>query len=151
MPTLFNQGICENMNLNFYLVSYDDIGGIVCREVGDSLEHSPVFWTSDSTLIEPPFSEEEEEIYHSRVHIYPHVAAPVGVSRILYINSSYDLVLPDLTSSSANLRHVEGRIWQYEDGTFGFGFLRNYFVVDMKHIAANGHLLDAVEHPCVES
>lgn len=64
---------------------------------------------------------------------------------MLFINSSYDLVIPDLAGGSGgNLRNVEGRVWEYDDGTFGFGFLRNDFIIDLKHIALNGQLLDSV-------
>ena len=68
-----------------------------------------------------------------------------AVSRILYINSSYDLVIPNLAGASADPRHVEGRIWQYRNGAFGFGFLRNNYIIDLKHIAQNGCILDAME------
>lgn len=82
---------------------------------------------ADHTLGHPPLTENEV------------------VSRILDINSSYDLVIPDLAGASANPRDVEGRIWLYENGTFGFGFLRNHFIVDLKYIAEHGHLLDTIE------
>lgn len=151
------KGICENKNLDFFLVGYDDIGGIACRRVGDSGEpfsgYCPVFWTSDTTFINPPFSKEEQDIYNSRHHISQnHSDIEKGtVSRMLYINSSYDLVLPNMPNSSAIPRNAEGRIWEYEDGTFGFGFLRDSFIIDLKHIASNGCLLDTVEFrgsPC---
>ncbi|XP_010272897.1 PREDICTED: F-box protein At3g12350 [Nelumbo nucifera] len=154
------KGICDGMRLDFYLVTYDDIGGVVCRRIVDASEpfsgYSPVFWTSNTTFIESPFSAEEEHLYDSRVHLHQLAAAnhihehlPTieneVVSRILYINSSYDLVIPDFTGSTDS-RHVEGRIWQYENGTFGFGFLRNNFIIDLKHIALNGCLLDTMEN-----
>ncbi|KAF8410237.1 hypothetical protein HHK36_002760 [Tetracentron sinense] len=154
------KGICDDMNLDFFLVTYDAIGGITCRRVGDPSEpfsgHSPVFWKSNTTFIESPFSAEEEYLYDSRIHLRPlasvdpiHGYPPFGdnevVSRILYINSSYDLVNPDFTESSDNSRHVGGRVWQYANGTFGFGFLRNSFIIDLKHIALNGCLLDTAD------
>ncbi|GAB4852358.1 hypothetical protein Ancab_016550 [Ancistrocladus abbreviatus] len=155
------KGICDYMNLDFYLVAYDDIGGISCRRVGDSSKPfsgcAPVFWTSDATLIESPFSAEEENLYNTRIHLRPPISVAndineqlpstenEGVSRMMYINSSFDLVIPDHAGTSANPRHVEGRIWQYASGTFGFGFLRNNFVVDLKHIAENGCILDTIE------
>ncbi|KAK6938570.1 F-box domain [Dillenia turbinata] len=153
------KGICEDMNLDFYLVAYDDIGGVACRRVGDSSPfsgYSPVFWTSDATFVEPPFSPDEEYLYGSRIHLQPPapVNCPLGrvrvtdseeVSRILLINSSYDLIIPDLAGTTANPWHAEGRIWQYHNGTFGFGFLRNNFIIDLKHIAENGRLLDIME------
>ncbi|KAL6983016.1 hypothetical protein U1Q18_016410 [Sarracenia purpurea var. burkii] len=154
------KGIGEDMNLDFYLVAYDDIGGITCRRVGDSShilsDYSPVFWTSNTTFIESPFSCEEECLYDGRVHLRP-PSAPnsihgqtswmenEAVSRILYINSSYDLVIPNLAGAASNTWHVEGRIWQYMDGTFGFGFLRNNYIIDLKHIAQNNCILDTVE------
>lgn len=153
------QGICDDMNLDFFLVVYDDIGGIACRRVGDSCKpfssYSPVFWTSNTTFIESPLSLEEEHIYDSRVRLQPLTASnhflgqPLfkeneAVSRILYINSSYDLVIPDL-AGTVDPRHVEGRIWQYRNGTFGFGFLRDNFIIDLKGIAQDGCLHDTVE------
>uniref|UniRef100_A0A7N0RBW0 F-box protein n=1 Tax=Kalanchoe fedtschenkoi TaxID=63787 RepID=A0A7N0RBW0_KALFE len=146
----------DDTNLDFYLVAYDDIGGVACRRVGDSCKpfssYSPVFWTSDSTLIESPFSHEEECLYASRIHLQPSMAenyftgnscsvSNEPVSRIMLINSSYDLVIPNLTAYS---RQVEGRVWQYRNGTFGFGFLRDSFIIDLRHIVQDGCLLDVV-------
>ncbi|PKA58177.1 F-box protein [Apostasia shenzhenica] len=147
------KGICEDMSLGFYLVAYDDVGGITCRRVGNVAEsfsgysYSLTFWTSNTTFLESPFSEEEQEIYNRREHVGSASSAQFSVekkviSRIMCINSSYDLVLPDLVGSSGDPRNVEGRIWEYEDGTFGFGFLRNNFIVDLKHITQDGYLLD---------
>lgn len=153
------QGICENMSLDFYLVSYDDVGGIACRKVGDSnrplTEHAPVFWTSSLRFIESPFSPEEDHIYDSRLHLRPPGEADESddhllssdngaLSRMLYINSSYQLVIPDLVGITANPWVVEGRIWQYKNGTFGFGFLRDNYIVDLKQIAEDGHLVDTI-------
>ncbi|KAL3812315.1 hypothetical protein ACJIZ3_013583 [Penstemon smallii] len=151
------KGICDDMSLDFYLVSYDDIGGIACRKVGDSSKplsyHAPVFWTSSTTFIESPFSHEEDRLYNCRLHLQPPDEAEVNrdrsdnrtASRMLFINSSYDLVIPDLDGNALNPRHVEGRIWQYRNGTFGFGFLKDNYIIDMKHIAKDGHLLDTIE------
>ncbi|KAL2520881.1 F-box protein [Forsythia ovata] len=156
------KGICDDTSLNFYLVSYDDIGGIACRKVGESSSslacHAPVFWTSSTTFIEPPFSPEEDDIYSNRLHPRPPAESYHGedllicsdngaVSHMLFINSSYDLVIPDLAGTTTNHRQCEGRIWQYENGTYGFGFLRDNYIIDLKHIAKNGHLLDTIE-PC---
>ncbi|XP_042484901.1 F-box protein At3g12350 [Macadamia integrifolia] len=160
------KGFCDDLSLEFYLVAYDDIGGITCRKIGDASEPSSgcslVFWTSDTAFIDSPFSTEEEELYEGRVHIRPPDADADAdadaanhihgcllendvVSCILNINLSYDLVIPDLTGSSANPRHVEGRVWRYTDGTFGFGFLRNNVIIDLKHIALDDCLLDTTE------
>ncbi|XP_038973047.1 F-box protein At3g12350-like [Phoenix dactylifera] len=151
------KGICEENLLNFYLVAYDDVGGITCRRVGDAGElfsgYSPTFWTSNTTFLEAPFSKEELDLYGSRKHIrsvasnWSNLDREV-VSRILCINSTYELVIPDLYGSSGDPGNVEGRIWEYEDGTFGFGFVRNNFIIDLKHITSNGHLLDTVEYCC---
>lgn len=146
--------------MDFYLVTYGDIGGIACRRVGDSSSERfsgcpLVFWTSESNYINSAFSPEELFIYDSRVHL-----SSTGedntrclaenedfpVSRILYINSSFDLLIPDAAEDApVNPRHVEGRIWQYRDGTFGFGFLRDNFIIDLKHIARDGQLLETEE------
>ncbi|XP_010687915.2 F-box protein At3g12350 [Beta vulgaris subsp. vulgaris] len=148
------KGICDDMSLDFYLVAYDDIGGVACRRVGDSLKpfsgYAPVFWTSNATFVDSPLSHEEDYIYYTRMHLRPVAEVEEEIndyspSRIMYINSSYDLVIPELAGSSANPRHVEGRIWEYVDGTFGFGYLRNNFIVDLKHIAQDGRLLETAE------
>ncbi|CAI0464547.1 unnamed protein product [Linum tenue] len=145
------KGICEEMKLEFYLVEYDGVG-ISCRRLGDLSERlsscMPVFWTSNPTFIDSPLSPEELHVYDSRIHIRPppdetYVDDEV-VMRVMYINSSFDLVIPGLEGSAANPWRVEGRIWQYKSGAFGFGFLRDNFVVDLKHIAQNGCLLDTM-------
>lgn len=155
------------MTLGFYLVAYDDIGGISCQKVCDSsgnfcsfahvIRKHPVFWTMDTTFIESPFSPEEENLYTSRIHLQPTAAAdhihqhlPLtgnkGVSRILCINFSHDLAIPYLAGTTTNPLHAQGRIWQYWDGTFGFGFLQDCFIRDLKHVAKNGCLLDTAEY-----
>ncbi|KAL5706749.1 hypothetical protein ACHQM5_024875 [Ranunculus cassubicifolius] len=145
------KGICEDMSLDFYLVSHDDIGGIVCRKLGQASDpfsgYSPVFWTPNTTFTDSPFGADEEYLYDSRTHLSPpDTVTPYmengTVTRSLSINSSYDLVIP---GSSVNPRHGEGRIWLYANGTFGFGFFRNNFIVDLKPIALNGCLVDTVE------
>lgn len=143
------QGIGDDMSLAFYLLTYDDIGGVACRRVGNSPDrfpgHSPVFWTTNATFLESPFSPEEEYLYDTRVHIRPLEAASdihqhflltenEVLNGILHINSSYELIIPDLVETM-NPRGAEGRIWRYQNGTFGFGFLRDNFIVDLKHIA----------------
>ncbi|XP_021889598.1 F-box protein At3g12350-like [Carica papaya] len=151
------KGLCDGTNLEFYLVTYDEVGGVICRRIGDlSSCYSPVFWTTNSTFIDSPFSPEEESVYDSRVHfcqpvvedlVEGHLPFPdfEVVSHILYINSSYDLVIPGLRETSSNPWNAEGRIWLYKNGTFGFGFLRDHFIVDLKHIVRDGCLLDAIQ------
>lgn len=140
-------------------MSYDDVGGIACRKVGDSTKplayHAPIIWTSNLTFIESPLSPEEDRIYNYRLHLRPptedqthdRTSSPDNrdVSRMLYVNSSYDLVIPDLVGTAVNPLQVEGRVWQYRNGTFGFGFLRDDYVIDLKHIVENGQLLDTIE------
>ncbi|OAY79119.1 F-box protein [Ananas comosus] len=151
------KGICEDMVLDFFLVAYDDVGGMSCRRVGEMGSqfsgYSSVFWTSNTAFIESPFPQEEQDIYISRRHIRSVASSQRNVesevvSRILCINSSYDLVIPDLSGDSGNFRNVEGRIWEYEDKTFGFGFLRNNFIIDLKPIAMDGRILDTVDKFC---
>ncbi|XWS21298.1 hypothetical protein CRYUN_Cryun30bG0043600 [Craigia yunnanensis] len=150
------KGISADMNLDFYLVKYDEIGGIICQRVGHlSSSYTPlVFWTSEPMFMESPFSPEEEYIYDDRIHIRPLAAedhshsqpAMTGiemVSHILHINSSCNLIVPGLVGS-AGFQHGEGRIWQYTNGTFGFGFLHDHFVIDLKHVIQDGCLLDSV-------
>ncbi|CAK9312509.1 unnamed protein product [Citrullus colocynthis] len=153
------KGISDDLSMDFYLVVYDDIGGIACRRVGDLSErlssYAPVFWTSNTTFLEAPFSLEEEYLHDCRIHVQPLAANDIdelvpsienkNISRILCVNSSYDLVLSNLAGSTPNPRNVEGRIWQYSNGTFGFGFLRDNFIIDLKHLARNGSILDTVD------
>ncbi|XP_054798204.1 F-box protein At3g12350 [Prosopis cineraria] len=143
------KGICCDMSLAFYLVVYDDIGGVACRQIGNPPEQFPshylVFWTTNTSFIESPFSPEEEYLYDTRIHLRPLEAAseihqhfPLTengvVNGILHISSSYDLIIPDL-AGTVNPRNAEGRIWRYQNGTFGFGFLRDNFIIDLKRIA----------------
>ncbi|KAK2631582.1 hypothetical protein EUGRSUZ_L02719 [Eucalyptus grandis] len=149
------KGIGDCTKLEFYLVTYDEIGGIACQRVGEPADRfsgcALVFWTSKATFIEPPFSQEEVIMYDSCMHLHPideensmFGELPMEsepVTRILYINSSYNLLIPDLAGTTATDRPNEGRIWKYRDGTFGFRFLRDNFIIDLKHIAPNGCLL----------
>lgn len=154
------KGFCDDTTLEFFLVSYDDIGGVACRRVAELCKpfsaYAPVFWTSNTTFIESPLSSEEENIYESRMHIRPLDEAddpceilPSSDERVimcmLCMNSSYDLVIPDLAGSTVNPRQAEGRIWQYENGTFGFGFLRDNYVIDLRCVAQNGQILEAAD------
>ncbi|CAI9115868.1 OLC1v1016876C1 [Oldenlandia corymbosa var. corymbosa] len=147
------KGFSDDLSLDFYLTTYDDIGGLACRRVGDSFSgYNPVFWTSDTTLSEPPFPAQEEYEYENRIHLRPPAEADGclvlrysrydTVTRMLHMTSSYDLVIP---GSVINPRQVEGRIWQYGNGTYGFGFLRNNYIIDLKHVAQGGRLLDTME------
>ncbi|WOG91901.1 hypothetical protein DCAR_0311156 [Daucus carota subsp. sativus] len=146
------KGICDDMKLGLYLVAYDEIGGIACRRIEDSSKpfsgFFPMFWTSNATFIESPLSPEEQYIYDSRTHIRPpeassdHIHGDEAVSRILYIKLSCDLVIPDFADAYVNTQQVEGRIWQYGNGTFGFGFLRDGHIVDLKPITRNDNNIE---------
>ncbi|KAJ3675597.1 hypothetical protein LUZ60_004639 [Juncus effusus] len=149
------KGISENRSLEFYLVAYDDLGGITCRHISNPGSqfsgYSPLFWSPNADFLIPPFSKEELDIYTSRVHtgdfnLNNYDFEGRLVSRILCINSSYNLVIPDLVEGhNGNLRDVEGRIWEYDDGSFGFGFVRDDFVIDLKRVAFEGRILDSVQ------
>ncbi|PWZ18404.1 F-box protein [Zea mays] len=145
------KGICEDRTLEFYLVTYDDIGGVTCRRFRDTQSqnsgYSPVFWTTDTTFLEPPFSEQELVNYASRDHIQGVTSNHAGaenrvVSRILRMNSSYDVVDTHLSTPLDDGRSVEGRIWLYEDGTFGFGFVGSNSIIDLRHVSSAGCILD---------
>ncbi|TVU50062.1 hypothetical protein EJB05_01417, partial [Eragrostis curvula] len=147
------RGICENRTLEFYLVTYDDIGGVTCRRFSDTRGqnsgYSPVFWTTDTTFLEPPFSEQELDNYSSRDHIRDVASNHAGtenrvISRILCMNSSYDVVDPHLSTALDDTRNVEGRIWLYQDGTFGFGFVGSNSVIDLRNVSSAGCILDTL-------
>ncbi|KAL5205709.1 hypothetical protein ABZP36_033918 [Zizania latifolia] len=147
------KGICENRTLEFYLVTYDDIGGITCRRVSDTRGHSgftPIFWTTNTTFLEQPFSEKELDQYSGREHIQGVDSDHAGtenkaVSQILCINSSYNVVDHHLSAPLDDMRSVEGRIWLYEDGTFGFGFSGSNSIIDLKHVSSDGCIIDALD------
>jgi len=40
---ILKQGICEDMTLEFYLVTYDNIGGVTCRRFREGYTE-PKFW-----------------------------------------------------------------------------------------------------------
>uniref|UniRef100_J3NDQ1 Uncharacterized protein n=2 Tax=Oryza brachyantha TaxID=4533 RepID=J3NDQ1_ORYBR len=145
------KGISGSQTLEFYLVTYDDIGGITCRQVADTRGqnsgYTPIFWTTNTTFLEEPFSEKELNHYTGREHIQVLGPGHAGtenriVSRILCINSSYDVVDPHLSAHLDDRRNVEGRIWLYEDGTFGFGFNGSNSIIDLKHVSSDGCILD---------
>ncbi|XP_062201929.1 F-box protein At3g12350-like [Phragmites australis] len=146
------KGICENRTLEFYLVTYGDIGGVTCRRFSDTRGqnsgYSPVFWTTDTTFLEPPFSEQELVNYSSRDHIRDVASSHAGtenrvISRILCMHSSYDVVDPHL-STPFDARNVEGRIWLYEDGTFGFGFVGSNSIIELRNVSSASCILDTL-------
>lgn len=132
-------------------MAYDDIGGVTCRRVGEPSGqlsgNTPVFWTANTTFIEPPFSSEERSLYDrcrpERASCSLYREKKGEVSRILQINSSYDLVIPSVADSLLGSSVTEGRVWQYRDGTFAVGFLRDHFTTDLRQVTVNDRLLDA--------
>ncbi|CAH8340286.1 unnamed protein product [Eruca vesicaria subsp. sativa] len=143
------KGFCEGRNLELYLVKYDEVGGIICRKIEDmslSRQTSPVFWTPDHAFFGSPFSAEEELILDGRIHVTPlygEVHEQV-ISGMLYMNSSYDP--GEAGNGGGGLSRGEGRVWLYENGTFGFGFLRDQFITDLKRVALeDGCLADVFD------
>lgn len=126
---------------------------IFCEKVEDSstevefYRRDIVFTASCTAFIESPYSADEESAYNARVHLRPRVEANQDghinvtsshhdVLRIFYAHSVY--------TSNLSSDDADGRIWVYADGTFGFGFLRDDFIVDLKPMVKNGHLLDVM-------
>lgn len=65
---------------------------------------------------------------------------------MLYMNSSYNLVLPGEAGNGSAILRGEGRVWLYEDGTFGFGFVRDQFIIDLKRVALDDdYIADELE------
>lgn len=127
-----------------YLIKYDEVGGIICKKVEDlslSRQTSPVFWTPDHAFIRSPFSVEEELVLDGRIRISPlhgEVHEQV-ISGMLYMNSGE-------AGNGSGLLRGEGRVWLYENGTFGFGFLRDQFITDLKRVALeDGCLADVLD------
>ncbi|XP_073136209.1 F-box protein At3g12350-like [Henckelia pumila] len=153
-PTPFRplQGLWKGMgpdgSLNLYLVCYREEWNIIlCEKVeGSSTEleayRDIVFTASYTAFIESPYSAEEESMYNSRVHLRQanqagHIdVISSDVLRIFYVHSDYN------PYPSENSDDADGRIWIYADGTFGFGFLRDDCIVDLKPMTKNGCLLD---------
>lgn len=121
------------------MVKYDEVGGIICKKVEDlslSRQTSPVFWTPNHAFLRSPFSAEEELILGGRIH--REVDEQV-ISGMLYMNSGE-------AGNGSDLLRGEGRVWLYENGTFGFGFLRDQFITHLKRVALeDGCLADVLD------
>ncbi|XP_057832252.2 F-box protein At3g12350 isoform X2 [Cryptomeria japonica] len=153
------KGISDSTGLEFILVSYNECGGIVCKRVGGYLQnisgYDSVFWTADSTSSAGlNFSSKEEELYNCRTHIRPMNDIKtdinnctqydeVEVTRVLFINSDSAGFRHGISVSAVS--NKEGRLWQYANGKFGFGFLYSNSIIDFMHIGSSSHLLDVVE------
>ncbi|XP_075516881.1 F-box protein At3g12350-like [Primulina tabacum] len=151
------KGIGPKKSLNLYLVSYrEDRDYICCVVVGsDSTPRffcEPIFSTRTTAFAEFPLSFEEEHAYNTRPHLRPVAksnqsgqdrATPfqdedLDVSRMCYAFS------PHYPYHRGSFEHPDGRVWLYADGTFGFGFLRDDYIVDLKPVVKNGRLIDAI-------
>ncbi|KAL2636451.1 hypothetical protein R1flu_007930 [Riccia fluitans] len=149
------KGICDSKVLDFVLLSYDDKGGIVCRRVGEGpgAAHSgSVCWTADSaSLVRAPLSVHEHHSFYKRQHF-----APVGVNGEYQFQDGCDeevvsmlCTLPitglDVRAAGLDAENIEGRVWQYASGRFGFGFLPANIIIDFRPICTtSGLLLDVL-------
>jgi hypothetical protein len=156
------QGICDSTGLDFLLLLYDEQGGIVCRRVGECLgtTHSgSVFWTAKSDrTIAAPLPDYEQDMNNVRQRIvpkfYPDMGGQPEVTRRFHADLNDEVVGMLCTSRISGLDfgmypdvdNVEGRVWQYASGRFGFGCLPNNFIIDFRPICSpSGHLLDVLE------
>ncbi|KAK4751466.1 hypothetical protein SAY87_004948 [Trapa incisa] len=158
------KGIGADAKLDIYLVTYNESGGISCRRVGDSsvvraLGRSLiVFYTLESSCIAPPFSPEELFRYESRIHhrvLADYSSCPSAandnslvVSSILFCYSSFNQLAPDVDEGARENSHLrkKGRIWRYRDGTFGFGFLKDNLIIDLKPFTGKDQFLEPDKH-----
>ncbi|CAM6117086.1 unnamed protein product [Calypogeia fissa] len=157
------KGICDSEGLDFLMLLYDDQGGIVCRRVGECLgtAHSgSVFWTAKSgRTIMAPLPAFEEDMYNVRQRIWPKFYPDMGgqqeVTRRIHDELDEEVVGMLCTNRILGLdfgqnperdNEVEGRVWQYASGRFGFGFLPNNFIIDFRPICSpSGVLLDVLD------
>ncbi|XP_073126408.1 F-box protein At3g12350-like [Henckelia pumila] len=139
------KGVSPNGSLNLYWVSYREvIDYILCENVGGSskIESYEAFRALSTVFMESPYPPEEESRYSSRVHVRPPRAIHSDdhdLWGIFYADSSCN---SNPSYLSGNMDDADGRIWVYTNGTFGFGFLRDDFIVDLKPVVKNGCLLD---------
>lgn len=154
---LLLQGIGGNLQLGFYLVTYDDFGKIACQKVGESNRSSPtpVFWIATPTSQKLTFSPGEPQFFDSWTHL-PHLMSASHlqnhplvenevVCRVLPVNTHNDAALPNLDGPTfAHFPITKRSIWQDGDGRPGFGLLSDSIVIDLRHVTLNGCLLDLV-------
>jgi hypothetical protein len=67
------------------------------------------------------------------------------VSHILCMSSNYDVVDPHLSTPLDDARNMEGRVWLYQDGTFGFGFVGSNSIIHLRHVSSAGCILDTLQ------
>lgn len=133
-------------------MSYDDKEGIVCRKVQDlagTSKSGSVLWTSESTtrVVMPA----DETFYNSCTHTRPLCStAKPGETREVPFEFCEE-VIGILCTSSCDFQSLlgsnnrEGRIWQYANGTFGFGYLHSSLVIDFRALCSDGSLLDTIK------
>ncbi|XP_073126427.1 F-box protein At3g12350-like [Henckelia pumila] len=157
------KGVSPDGSLNFYKVCYDGRRGhIFCGNIGSTCTLEPlneiVFTTPYRVFIEPPYPPEEESMYNSRVHVRPppcaepdqpdhnhHVTSSYDqdVVRMYYAKSNNDmnplhLLFDEYDEADGRIyEEAGGRIWVYADGTFGFGFFQDDYIVHLKPMIKN--------------
>lgn len=149
------KGFFELVGLDFVLVSYDDKEGIVCRKVQDlagTSKSGSVLWTSKTTTrVGMPLCLAEEGFYNSRTHIQPlcSLSKQDETSQVPF--EFCEEVIGMLSTSSCDFQSLlasnkqEGRVWQYANGTFGFGYLHSSSIIDFRVLCLEGSLLDTIE------
>ncbi|KZV45131.1 F-box protein [Dorcoceras hygrometricum] len=137
------KGIDHNKCLNLYLVSYWN--RICCEVVGSystqfSTSNCRTFTARATAFLESPLSSEEEHTFYTRRHLRPVARSnqdryeDFDVLRVFHTLSPYQ--------GYDGQEDVNGRLWLYANGTFGFGFLRDDYIIDMKPLLKNGCLAD---------
>lgn len=148
------KGIGPDKMLNLYLVNYAERSDSIYGEVvGNSsrflINHDAVFTTRASAFTESPMSSEEEHTYSTRTHLRPIVISNLAEQdrRAASSGDEYLDVLRMFYAISPLFSYHgfdDGRVWVYADGTFGFGFLGGNYIIDLKPLLKNGHLLDDI-------
>lgn len=142
------KGIARGKSLTFYIVTYTIyLGELSCKMAGNyvtsQINDGLVFSALMEPFIEPPFSSKEKHIYDSRLHLRPAESnqpdpTSSDVLRIFYANMGPE------SSAPKDPRDACGRIWLYADGSFGFGSLKDHFIIDLKPMVEDDNLLDVV-------
>ncbi|XP_073135257.1 F-box protein At3g12350-like [Henckelia pumila] len=138
------KGIGHDRMLNLYLVSYGECSDNIYGEVvGNSsrflISHDAVFTARTTAFTESPMSSEEEHTYNTRAHLRPIAKSNQAELEYLDVLRMFYAISPMFSYHGFD----DGRVWLYADGTFGFGFSGDNYIVDLKPLLKNGHLLDA--------
>ncbi|XP_073150251.1 F-box protein At3g12350-like [Henckelia pumila] len=154
------KGIGPNESLNFYLVLYGKLNNfMICEAVvgnyfTNQFDRQIAFlaFTTTAFVESPTLGSEEEHTYNARTHLRPIANQArrdratsfedeaLDVSRICFVLSLDQYLAPG--NQSGNM--PDGRVWLYANGTFGFGYLRDDYIVDLRPIAKNGYVLDSI-------